>query len=136
MSILKVKAALEVRLSALSPALPTVFDNNGYSPVAGVPYQRINLIPGKPDNSIQGASAYFERGTFQVMLCYPLGGGSSLALTRAELTRNHFKRGTTLPLAPIQVIVMETPTIAVGLIDGDRYCIPISIIYQAKIEVT
>lgn len=134
MSLAKIRAALETRLGTLTPALSTAYENAAFSPVSGTPYQRVNLLPAAPDNSVMGASVYFSQGIFQVMLCYPVNGGPGAAQARADLLVNHFKRGTTLVNAPLQIIVMSTPRIAGALIDGDRFCVPVSITYQSQIE--
>lgn len=134
MSILIVRRALEKRLATMSPAIATAYENAGYTPVAGTPYQRAELLPNTPDNAVMGASVYWERGLFQVTLAYPTGTGSIAAATRAELIRTHFKRGTTLTESGVSVNVTHTPKIHPALIDGDRYCIPISIMYQAQIS--
>lgn len=129
-----IRKALEKRLAAMTPAVSTAYENATFTPVTGTPYQRANLLPNTPDNSTQGAGMYFERGLFQVTLCYPQGTGPAAAEARAQLVREWFKRGTSLSEGGITVHVTDTPRIAPALIDGDRYCIAVSIAYQAQIE--
>jgi hypothetical protein len=93
------------------------------------------LLPGQPDNSEMGAKNYFEVGVFQITLCYLLEVGAGAIQARAELTKTHFKRGTTMVKDGITVNVMRTPTVSGGYREGDRYCIPISIYYQAHISL-
>jgi len=134
MSIPIVRAALEKRLALLTPALVTAFENVTFAPVAGVPYQRLNLLPNTPDNSIMGSAVYFERGIFQISLMYPLGTGPGTADTQAQLLRAHFKRGTSMVEAGITVNIKDTPKVSPAFIDGDRYAVPISMSFQAQIE--
>ncbi len=134
MSQVLIAKAFEDRL-ALMPALSTARDNVDFTPTVGTPYQETTLLPASPDNSTQGQSHYKEVGLFQVLLCYPKGAGAGLARARAELTKTHFKRGTTMLESGLTVIVMQTPTISPAFIDGDRYKVPISIFYQCDINL-
>jgi hypothetical protein len=135
MSIAAIRKALEVKLAAMSPAVATVYENTEYTPVAGTPYQRANLLPAEPDNSTQGSTYYREQGIFQVTLCYPQKVGPGTALARAEALRTHFKRGTTMEKDGLTVIVMRTPNIMPAYIEADRYCIPVSIQYQCDVNL-
>lgn len=131
-----IRKALEKHLAAMSPALSTACENVSFAPVTGVPYQRVNLLPNEPDNSAQGPGMYFDRGILQVTLCYPQGSGPAAAEARAQLVRDWFQRGTTLVEGDVSVIVTTTPRISRGEPDGDRFCIPVSVSYQAQINVT
>jgi hypothetical protein len=135
MSQVTIRKALEKRLAAMSPALVTVYENTEYTPVAGTAYQRANLLPAEPDNSAMGGTYYLEQGLFQVTLCYPQKVGPNAAQARAELLKTQFKRGTTMEESGLTVIVMRTPTIMPAYIEGDRYCIPVSIQYQCDINL-
>ena len=136
MSQVLIRKALEKRLAAMTPALSTAFENATFQPAAGTPYQRVNLLPNTPDNAVQGAGMYFDRGLFQVTLCYPMGAGPNAAETRAQAVRDWFRRGTSLAEGPITVHITGTPRISPALMDGDRYCIPVSVLYQAQINLT
>lgn len=129
-----IRRALEKRLAAMTPSMSTAWENAQFTPVSGTPYQRVNLMPNTPDNSTQGDKLYFERGIFQVTLCFPIGTGPASAEARSDALRAHFKRGTTLVETPIQVIVIETPKASPSMVDGDRYCVPIAIPYQSQIS--
>jgi hypothetical protein len=133
MSQTLIRKALEKRLAAMSPALATAFENAAYTPVQGTPYQKANLLPATPDNIVHGAATWFERGIFQVTLCYPTGTGPAAADARAELVRAQFKRGTTMTEGAVNVLIVATPRIAPALVEGDRYCIPVSAAYQAQL---
>lgn len=133
MSITLIRKALEKRLAALAPALATAFENSAYIPTPGTPYQRVNLLPNVPDNSIAGTAVYIERGLLQITLCYAIGTGPGAAEAQAQLIRAHFKRGTSMTESGVTVIVTDSPRVSPSLIDGDRYCIPVSVPWQAQI---
>lgn len=136
MSQTAIRKALEKHLSAMSPSLSTAFENVPFTPVTGVAYQRVNLLPNAPDNSAQGSGMYFDRGIFQVTLCYPQGTGPAAAEARAQMLRDWFRRATTMVEGDVSVIVTTTPRISRGEPEGDRFCIPVSVSYQAQINVT
>lgn len=133
MSIPIIRKALEQRLAALTPSIATAFENARLKPITDVPYQRINLLPNAPDTAIQGAKTYLEKGLFQIMLCYPLGTGPDAAEAQSQLVRSHFKRSTSMTESGVTVLVTDTPRVAPALIDGDRYCIPVTVPWQAQI---
>ena len=133
MSTLKIQQALETRLATMSPALDTAAENMNYTPTTGTPYQQLTMVPGEPDNSSIGQGHYIEVGVFMVTLCYPKNTGSSACRTRAEAIRTLFKRGTTMTIDGIRVIVYRTPKVSKGYVDGDRFCIPVTITYEADI---
>lgn len=133
MTIALIRRALEKHLASILPALPTAHENSHFKPVNGEPYQRANLLPNTPDDGQIGSAVYFERGVFQVMLCYPTGTGPAQAEARAQLVKQAFKRGTSLVESGVTVIVMNAPSVSSAMIEGDRFCIPVSLRYQAQI---
>ena len=135
MSQESIRKALESRLKALTPTFPTAYENDKFKPTNGTDYQECALLPANPDNAVMGSGFYQELGVFQVVLKYRLGIGSKDIQTRAEAIRTHFKRGTTMLQDGITVIVKNTPAIASGFRDGDRWCVPVSISYQADINL-
>ena len=133
MSIASVRTALETKLNSITPALATVWQNVGYKPVTGTPYQACFLMPATPDNPTLGDSYYREQGLFQVSLFYLLKVGAQTAETRAELIRAAFKRGTTMTSGTVKVLVDRTPEIGQGRVDGDRWHVPVKIQWSAGI---
>lgn len=134
MSLKNISIALEKHLNALG-TFPTASEGVTFEPVTGTAWQRITVLPAQPFNASQGAKHYIELGYMQVMLFYPDNQGKGDALTRAELIRNHFKRGTTLTENTINVIITQTPTIGGAIVDDGWLSIPISIYYQADIFI-
>ncbi len=133
MSLAIIRAALEKRLAAQSPTIATAFENVVFSATTGVPYQRVNLLPATPDNSIMGAASYFEQGIFQVTLCYPIGTGPADCEAQVQLLRTWFKRATTMLEQGITVMVTDTPAVGGAAMVDDRFCVPVSISYRAQV---
>lgn len=133
MSIVKIRAALEKHLAALTPAMPTAWENAPFAPVVGVAHQSVHLLPNTPDDGQVGSALHFERGIAQVTLCFPLGNGPAAAEARAQLVKDTFKRGTSLLEGGITVLVTHAPSQARGMVDDGRFCVPVSIRYQAQV---
>lgn len=128
-----IRRALETHLAAMSPALATAWENAQFQPTNGTPYQRAFMLYAAPDNSTLGCQRRREVGIFQITLCYPTGVGNSTAQSRAELVRDHFKRGTTVTHSGQSVLVTQTPSKTTLGVDGDRYMVAVTIPYSADI---
>lgn len=132
MSIANVRIALEARLAALAPELETAFENAESDPNLDTPYQAVTLLFGQPDNTVFGP-AFQERGIFQVTLCYPLGRGTKDVMARAQLIRDQFPRGLSLPNGGIVTTIELTPEIGVGLELETEYQLPVKIRWYANV---
>lgn len=132
MSIVLIRRAIETKLAAITPALPTAWENAPFTPAAGAPYQRVYLLPAEPENPEWGAMRR-ETGTLQISLCYPLGTGTREVADRAELIRSHFVRGTSAVADSATVQFFRTPMISAAIIDADRYVLPVRIRYFANL---
>jgi hypothetical protein len=133
MSIVKVRAALETALAAMTPAIATAYENASFTPPASsVPYQAAYLLPATPDNDEYGSS-HRERGIFQISLYYPLQAGPSAAATRAELLRSTFKRGASFTKDGVTVSITHTPDVGTGTPDGDRWFVPVKCRFVSNI---
>lgn len=132
MSVVKIRAALEATLDAMSPALSTARENVAFSPVAGTPFQYVNILFSTPDNSEFGSN-YIEQGYMQVTLKYPLQTGSGAAAARAELIRSTFKRGNSFASGGVTTTIERTPEIGAGMPDGDRWSVVCKIRFSAQI---
>ena len=130
MSADPIRAALEAALAAMTPAISTAWENVGFTPVSGVPYQRVNLLRAQPDNREIGP-VFVEQGFLQVTLCYPTANGPTAAEARALQLRRTFKRTSTFVVGGVTVIVHLTPQIVPAQIDGDRYALPVRIPFRA-----
>lgn len=134
MSIRSVRAALETAAKGMSPAIETVLEGEEVTPASGSPYQLVHLLPADPDNTEYGPS-FVERGILQITLRYPIAAGTADADARVDLIRSTFRRGASFVSGGIIVNITRTPAIARGLVDGDRWAVPVSITYHAHIIV-
>lgn len=130
-----IRQALENKLATLSPVLSTAYENDDFKPLANTPYQAVHLLSATPDNQTISQYYYKEVGVFQVTLRYPIGGGAALAQARAELTKTHFKRGTTITNGALRVIITKTPNISPAFNSDGRYFVPIRIYYECDINL-
>ena len=125
--------ALQKRLAAMAGVIATAGENIDYKPVVGTPYQEIALLPASPDNVTAGLVHHRKVGVFQIMLRYPQFQGSGAARRYADLLELHFRRATLLQESGLNVLVTHTPATGPAQKDGDRYCLPISVRYQADV---
>lgn len=132
MSAAAVRAALEVALAAMSPALATGWENVNFTPTVGTPYQLAFLLRAQPENPEIGRFTV-ERGIFQVSLYYPLGTGPAAAEARAELIRTTFYRGASFTASGVTTIIERTPEISPGRAEDDRWVIPVRARFFAHI---
>lgn len=131
--IVNIRAALETALNAMSPSLATAWENASFLPVAGTPYQQVNVLFASPDNTTFG-SAHREVGFMQVKLMYPLQVGTSVVAARAELIRTAFKRGNSFTSGGVTVRIEKTPEVSPGSVDGDRWAVPVKVRFFASIN--
>lgn len=132
MSIRALRAALEVALNSIAPALSTAFENVPFTPTAGTAYQRVNLLRASPENPGIGAGMHRDIGVMQVTLCYPIGPGPQAAESRAEAIRTAFARGASFTSGAVTVHITTTPAIGPAYVEADRYCVPVSIRYHSN----
>lgn len=132
MSVLKIRAALETALAAMSPALATAWENTTYTPTAGTPYQRASMTFAEPINTEYGKS-YQQGGMFVVSLCWPQGAGVTDIAARIELLRATFARGATFTADGLTTQVARTPLILAASLEGDRYVVPVQVPFLATI---
>lgn len=155
--VVNIRAALETALNAMSPALATAWENVAFAPVAGTPYQRINLLLASPEN-IEFSRTHREIGYMQVKLMYPLQTGTAAVSARVELIRSTFYRGACIVASGSHlggifnyliddmglvdswgvvdetiVIIDKTPEVSPGSVEGDRYAVPVKIRFYATI---
>ena len=133
MSLAAIRADIETQINAITPALATAWQNVQFTPVNGVPYQRVTLLLAEPDNQELTAS-FNEVGFFQIDLCYPQLTGSAAAEARAELLRNTFKRGQSFGVSDI--LITHTPEVKPAYQESDRYIITVRVRFNAFIVVT
>jgi hypothetical protein len=130
-----IRSGLEAELLALAGGLPanqTQLENKSFSPVAGTPYQRVNLIPSKPDNPANGPGVRRYRGWFVITLSYPYGAGAGAVEAAADLIAAHFRRGLSVTANQVTTIISNDPEIKAGRVEGSRWEVPIWVPYFAN----
>lgn len=140
MSLALVRRALETTLAAISPALPTAWENVApentsgaeTAPAASTAYQAAFLLPAPPANPEIGPG-YIEQGIFQVSLFYPLGNGSADATARAALIRAAFPFASTHAASGVTVLITQTPEVGPARIEDEQYFLPVRIRFQSHI---
>lgn len=133
MSLISIRSALQTKLATITPAISTAYERQRFTPVTGVPYQHVNLLPGEAENPAVGSAMYRQPGIFQIMLMYPQGYGSKDIETRAELIRTTFVRGLTLVSGGINVVVNRTPTVRRLPDEKDRTVLAVVVQFYAEI---
>lgn len=135
MSTVKVKAALEIALNAMVPALLTAWPNVPFTPPisSSTPWQRADVLFAAPEDLEIGSRYHREQGVFSVTLFYPLQTGAGSAQARAELLRSIFYRGASFTNSGVTVTIEQTPEISAGYADGDRWVVPVRIRFYANI---
>lgn len=133
MSLASIRAALEVALNAMSPALSTAWENAAFSPVAGTPYQDVSVQWAKPNNPEFG-SRHDELGDLFINLMYPLQVGTAAIAARADLVRTTFYRGATFTSGASSVLVTGTPEVRPGIVAGDRFSVLVKIPFFSQVQ--
>jgi Bacteriophage related domain of unknown function len=134
--VIEIRNALETRLNAMSPPFPTAWENSGYVPQVGTPYQAVYLLPAQTENPTfagTGQELAFEQGIFQISIYEPKSGGTQAAALRAAAIRDQFKRGLSLSSGGVTVVIARTASIASALLEADWYVLPVSIPYFAHV---
>jgi hypothetical protein len=103
-----------------------------FATVPLVPYQRVNLLPAVPENPMFGGG-YREVGFFQLTLYYPIGRGTADAMTRAELVRSTFPRGSSFSSGGVTVHVSKTPQVYPPSIVDECITVVIRVRYWADL---
>ena len=102
-----------------------------FTPTADA-YLRGFYLPGLTTGAALGTDAPNRHvGIFQIDCIYPIGRGWGDCAEMAEKVRAYFKRGT--KLGDDDEIVISSASPGPGMVDGDRYKIPVSISYWATL---
>lgn len=131
--IVNIKRACEKRLASLAPTLQTGYEGVSFTPPNGM-YQRCQFVILRPDDPVFGTGYHRENVEFQVFVVDTSGKGTTDALNRAELIRNHFAKGTTLVEGSTPMYVLETPQIAGTTISQGRVIVPVLIPVTAEVS--
>jgi hypothetical protein len=126
MPILETKRALERRLMALTPSLPTAFEGVSFDPPSTM-YQSCQFRISSPDDPVIGTGYYREKIQFQVFIIDAPNNGTASAIQRAELTRDWFKKGSTFQEGVYRIHVLTTPTVSSTSQIGTRTVVTVMI---------
>lgn len=132
MAIIQVKRAAERKLNTLTPIVPTAWEGVSFTPPDTV-YQRVQFMIQSPDDPVLGTGFYRERMTMQVFIIGAANKGTSEVISRAELVRNHFKKGTVFTEDGVHIHVLRTPQVAGTTIASDRIICPVLIELVAEV---
>ena len=124
MPLLATKRALERRLMALAPTIPTAFEGVSFEPPSTM-YQRVQLAIKDPTDPVLGTGYYREEIQFQIFITDAPNNGTSAALTRAQLTRDQFKKGTVLEESGFRISILSTPKVGSTAQIGNRTIVPV-----------
>lgn len=134
MSIQKIKIALETEVKTLSTGITIGWENVKFTPpVDGSPYMLVYMLPATPENPTMGDGFYREIGLMQLTLSYPVNGGSGKAYAKAQEIRELFKRGSSYSSGGYTVTIARTPTIGPGVVQGERFVLPIRVQYFSNV---
>jgi hypothetical protein len=138
MSQVKIRAALETAVNAMTPAILTAWENNAFPNVnASITYQVVTVLFATPDDLVTlgggGAGMHTENGLMVVNLRYPLQTGDGAARARAELLKTTFRRGTSFTNNGVTVIINRTPEAGAGIVDGDHWSVPVKIRFYSNV---
>lgn len=134
MSRLAIRNALQSAVADISGSISVAWENATFTPVNGIPYQKVNLLFAQPDNSEYGSN-YTELGYLQITLMYPLLEGTIEIDERADLIKSAFQRGSSFTADGYTVVVDRTPEISGGARDTDRWSVTIKIRWHANVSI-
>ena len=126
MAIAETKRALERNLNGLTPTLPTAYEGVNFDPPTTI-YQTVQFVIRKPDDPVLGTGYYRERLELQVFIVGEANKGTAASITRAELVRDRFKKGTTLTEGAFKIYILETPHVGSTAPVGNRTITPVFI---------
>lgn len=136
MSRRAVRAALETALESITPTMPTAWENSGYKPVVGTPYQTAEIIWSTPDDGELGGTTFMQAGYLQVILRYPPGQGSAAAITRTEALEDLFTKAATFTKDGIATTIERVARVLTAFTDkDDRYAVPVRIPFNATLAI-
>lgn len=111
----------------------TAWEGTTFKPLAGVPMQRVSFIFSEPVNPTYGNGLTRESGFVQVNLYYPNGFGTRDVMTRAQLIKSTFPRGSSFSSNGIIVHISGTPEMYQGLPVEEHFVVPVRIPFWADI---
>lgn len=113
--------------------LLTAWENVAFVALNNVPYQKVNFVFADPVDISMGDSYYQELGYMQITLYYPQQTGPGAAMSRAELIRKTFPRGSSFSNNGITAKVHRTARISQGTPTDESYIVIVKVPFYADI---
>lgn len=132
MAIIEIKKAAERHLNSLTPTVPIAWEGVSFTPPTGL-YERVQFTIQPPEDPVLGKGFHRERMTMQVFCLGATNKGTAEVLTRAELIRSHFKKGTVLVEGNVKIHVLTTPQVAGTSTVSDKVICPVLIELVAEV---
>jgi hypothetical protein len=132
MAIIEIKKAAERHLNNLTPVVPIAWEGVSFTPPTGL-YERVQFTIQPPEDPVFGTGFHRERVTMQVFCLGATNKGTSEIIARAELVRNHFKKGTVFVEGNVKIHVLATPQIAGTSTVSDKAICPVLIELVAEV---
>lgn len=132
MAIIEIKKAAERHLNTLTPIVPIAWEGVIFTPPNGL-YERVQFTIQPPEDPVLGTGFHRERITMQVFCLGATNKGTAEVLSRAELIRNRFKKGTVLTEGNVKIHVLTTPQVAGTSIVSDKVICPVLIELVAEV---
>jgi hypothetical protein len=134
MSQIQIKSALLTAFNNQFADLPTAWPNSTFEPPPpGTEWQKINVVFARPEEPCAGSDFYRELGFFQVTLYYPLLQGDGPAMSRAELIRKAFPKGSSVTQDGIVVQFDSIAQIMEGVPTDESYIVIVRVPFYANI---
>ena len=127
-----IKQTLETVIEGIVPHVPTAYEGVDFTPPDGI-YQRVQILPRRPDDSVMGDLYYRENVDLQIYVSAPKGNGLGDALDQAELIRNTFRKGWYTQVGNIRLNVLRTPQISSTMTLDSRVVIPVFINFICEV---
>jgi hypothetical protein len=123
-----IRRIFETKLNAFNaPKIDIQFENKRYKDITNVPYCMAFLLMADPENPEMRATVTVLRGIFQINLRYPSGDGAGDIDAHAQALADYFKPVQNISINQTTVVVNKTASVGNGMLDGDRYQIPVKV---------
>lgn len=127
-----IRQTLETTIFNMVPSVPTAFEGVDFDPPESL-YQRVQLVPRRPDNTVMGDDYYREVLDLQVFISAPKGQGLGDALDQAERLRDTFPRGWHRQEQNVRLNVLRTPQIGSAMTLDARIVVPVYIDFVCEV---
>jgi hypothetical protein len=109
-------------------ALDVAWEGVEYNPETDRPYLRVTLSAYTRAPQGPGANTIFlERGTYSVVVVWPVGAGKAPALAEADKIRAMFPRGLSLTLSGQAPLIVQGTSLAPASDTGDWLNVPVMV---------